>query len=385
VTASLYVHAPFCAGACDYCDFYSVAVTQNDPRLDRYIDRLLHDAEKLLAGFKTVGVPALYIGGGTPSVLGAGGITRLLTGLLPLLPNVPAEITLEANPESADERFLRAGRDAGVTRISLGVQSFNEESRRAVHRVGEGRLIPGRLELVRQYFPGAFSADLITGLPFQENSVLLRDIEKLLAFEPAHVSLYALTPEPGTPLAAARPQNLPAGDEADALWISGRDALEAAGYAQYEVSNFALNGKESRHNMRYWRMEQWLGLGPGASGTIINDDEGTGLRYTVKPDVDAWLERPVTDSPPQIVEELDKLTLMKETVLMGFRCLEGPDTALFKKRFNGNIEETIPKTLARWRKRGLLQNHKTALTKDGLLLLDPFLIEAFSELSEVRG
>jgi oxygen-independent coproporphyrinogen-3 oxidase len=311
------------------------------------------------------------------------------------LPNPPREITVEANPESAGGSFLEACQRGGVTRLSLGVQTFHEPSRRLVHRVGEGALLPERLRLVREYFGAAFSVDLITGLPRQNRTALQGDLEKLRAFAPGHISLYALTPEAGTPLTTDPRFKtlLPPADEADRLWLNGRDTLERAGYGQYEVSNFALPGQESLHNIRYWRMENWLGLGPAASGTLIDDRAGRGTRYTVAADVEAYLNAPVRARAPVpsplrgglvSVEDLDPLTLMKETCLMGFRSIEGPDPGLFTRRFGRDMGECIPQTLARWRDRGLVRPDKTALTREGLLFLDPFLADCFEELEHTE-
>ncbi|MDR3138053.1 MAG: radical SAM family heme chaperone HemW [Treponema sp.] len=373
---SLYIHIPFCAAFCDYCDFYSIALAPGENLPDRYIEALLFDVEKQLSLFRPGDVPTIYIGGGTPSLLGAAGARRLLGGLEALLPRETGdgrEVTIEANPESADEPFLRACREGGVTRISLGVQSFFEPSRRAVHRAGEGKDLRERLALASEYYGAGLSVDLITGLPFQDEYRLLKDIEGVLSCGPGHVSLYALTAEPGTPLNVSA---LPCPDEADRLWIRGRDALEQAGYAQYEVSNFSLPGRESRHNIRYWRMENWLGAGPSASGTVIDDETGTGRRFTLPPDAEAYL----AGRAPVLEENLDRLTLLKESLLMGFRYIEGPDGELFKKRFGGGIAEWIPQTLKVWRERGFLAPGKTALTREGLLFLDLFLIDAFIEI-----
>jgi oxygen-independent coproporphyrinogen-3 oxidase len=326
----------------------------------------------------------VYIGGGTPSVLGASGIRRLLKGLEVFWPyGAPAEITVEANPETADLLFLESCREAGATRISLGVQSFHEPSRKAAGRAGDGRILPERLAMVSEIFPHAFSADLISGLPLQDEAALLKDLEALLAYGPAHVSLYALTLEKGTPLyeayRAGKGPALPPPDEADRLWIQGRDFLEQSGYHQYEVSNFCLPGKESRHNLRYWRMENWLGLGPGASGTVIDDEQGRGLRVTVKSDVESWLDRPQGDQGAT-EEMIAAPALIRESLLMGFRYCGGPDPALFKKRFRLNLEDVLPRTLASWRGKGLLREGRAALNAEGLLFLDRFLIEAFAEI-----
>jgi oxygen-independent coproporphyrinogen-3 oxidase len=393
---SLYIHIPFCAGACDYCDFFSVPVTSNggDGPLDSFVDALLADIADQLELYAVETVPTAYIGGGTPSALGARRMERLLAGLAPLPAFSPAEFTVEANPESADEDFLKACLGGGVNRISLGVQSFYEPSRRAVRRVGAAGLLEKRLALLARYYPGAFSADLIAGLPFQTESVLLSDIERLLAFGPAHVSLYSLTVEPETPLGNSVEQrgraarSLPDGDEADAIWLAGRDALERAGYAQYEVSNFSPPGGQCAHNLRYWRMAGWLGAGPAASGTIIDEAAGTGRRYTYPADIAAYAAAPRPAIRAAQVEELDRAALMRESLLMGFRCREGPDTALFRRRFSRGIGECIPQTIARWRERGFFTAgadgpaENLSPSREGLLFVDSFLRDAFREMED---
>jgi oxygen-independent coproporphyrinogen-3 oxidase len=360
------------------------------------VDLALGDLEALLDENGIGRVPTVYIGGGTPSVLGAERLDRLLGGVAALLRGrdppggAERECTLEVNPESADPALLRLCRERGVTRLSLGVQSFHGASRRVVRRAGDPALLPERLAAAASVFWGDLSLDLMTGLPYQDEEVLLRDLATALSYKPVHVSLYALTVEEGTPLAERARSNsvagaLPEGDEADRLWIAGRDALEAAGYAQYEVSNFSLPGKQSRHNARYWRMESWLGLGPGGSGTLIDDAGGAGLRRTFTPDLDRWLNRGGSRDAPCVEEPLDQRVLMEETILMGFRSLEGPDTALFERRFRRPLQALIPATIQRWDARGLLRNNPLALTKEGLLFLNAFLEEAFRELEETTS
>ena len=383
--ASVYVHVPFCAnGKCDYCDFYSVPLKPGDSRSGRFADVLLLEGERFFETFRPDRVPTVFIGGGTPSVLGAGGIRKLLRGLSDLIARYssspPGEITIEANPESADESFLGAIREGGVTRLSLGIQTFYGPSRRGVNRLGDESLLHPRLALAAEYFPGAFSVDLISGLPFQNNDVLKSDIAGVLHYKPVHVSLYALTVKDDSPLAA------PDQDEADQLWINGRDTLEKSGYSQYEVSNFCLDGKESLHNVRYWRMYNWFALGPAGSGTIINDTTGRGFRYTIPQDVDAWLGAGGCGFSRKLgprTEELDRITVIKESILMGFRYINGPDEDLFRRRFHVGIDELIPKTINAWRDRAFMQKDKLALTREGLLFLDRFLLDAFQDLDAV--
>ncbi|MDR0456787.1 MAG: radical SAM family heme chaperone HemW [Treponema sp.] len=400
MTASLYLHIPFCASLCDYCDFYSIAVNETPYTLiDSFIDALLADIKDQFAFFHVDHVPSVYIGGGTPSALGAECTERLLSGLQALLKHTgkaPDEFTIEANPESADEDFLRACVKGGVSRISLGVQTFHEPSRRAVHRAGDGNLLDERLSLASSCFPDAFSVDLITGLPFQTAAVLREDIERILAFRPAHVSLYSLILEPETPLgkqaalsaavgkAAGRAAlALPRGDEADHLWITGRDMLEKAGLFQYEVSNFALPHKTCAHNIRYWRMENWLGAGPAASGTIIDDADGSGKRFSYPADINAYLAMPQPRIRSARIEELNQADLMRESLLMGFRYRAGPDPLMFRRRFGCSIEDCIPQTITRWLARGFFetaQNGNLTPSREGLLFLNAFLRDAFAEL-----
>jgi oxygen-independent coproporphyrinogen-3 oxidase len=355
--------------------------------MDSYIDAVLSDIEFQINLFNINKIPSVYIGGGTPSMLGAKRVTLLLGEIKTLLANMesePLEFTVEANPESINEAFLRACVEGGVSRISLGVQSFHEASREAVRRQGGKKQLENALELAGLYYPDGFSVDLVTGLPCQSEAVIKEDIKRLLSFRPAHVSLYSLILEPETPLGiktAAGAVTLPTPDEADSLWLAGRDLLENLNYSQYEVSNFCLPGKTCVHNIRYWKMENWLGAGPAASGTIINDETGTGKRFTYPPDIESYLKLPRRRINHAILEELSRKDLIKETLLMGFRYCEGPDKALFKHRFGREIEDMIPKTIALWRERGFFQTGQGLKpSKQGLLFVNGFLREAFNEL-----
>ena len=394
MTASLYIHIPFCAGSCTYCDFFSVPLNENTGLVDAFTGAVLDDIEDQLALFNVDQVPTVYIGGGTPSMLGAARMERLLGGLQAILKpmrTAPGEFTVEANPESADETFLQACRAGGVSRISLGVQTFHEPSRLAVHRTGNRSLLEKRIALAAELFPDAFSADLITGLPFQTPAVLENDIKQLLSFRPAHVSLYSLTLDPQTPLGeqaarlGAASLSLPSGDDADDLWILGRDMLEATGLTQYEVSNFALPGKTCAHNIRYWRMESWLGAGPSASGTLI-DETGTGRRLSYQADIAAYLASPRPRIHSARIEKLTADDLIRESLLMGFRYCGGPDPLSFRQRFHCGIEDCIPQTITRWREKGFFETEDSVSftpSKEGLLFLNSFLRDAFLELPSI--
>jgi oxygen-independent coproporphyrinogen-3 oxidase len=365
---SLYIHVPFCAGGkCDYCDFYSI-IPENNGIIDTFLDAVIIDIKNQLKYFNVNDVPTVYIGGGTPSVLGKR--IGILLGALNEIPEfTPAEITVEANPESVTEEFLCACKEGGVNRLSLGVQTFNEASRKAVNRLGNVDILEERIDLCLKYVPMAFNVDLITGLAYQNKKTVVDDINKLLGLNPAHVSLYSLITEKDTNLEKRLKKkeiSLPCPENSDLLWLLARDTLELAGLKQYEVSNLAKDDKECLHNIRHWRMEGWLGIGPAASGTVVNEEEGTARRFTYRSNVNVYIKNPFICNA--VVEEINKKDLLRESLLMGYRYIEGPDEKLFQKRFGCSINDCIPETISSWK------------NKDKMLFLNKFLTEAFNEL-----
>ncbi|GHT48859.1 hypothetical protein FACS1894102_2640 [Spirochaetia bacterium] len=274
--SSLYIHIPFCLKKCDYCSFFSVPIAGEFPcnernsTVEKYLSALYKDIKYQLEYFKVTDVPSVYIGGGSPSVLGYKSFSQLLDFINSVLPSAPLEWTVELNPETTQKDFLEICKNNNVNRVSIGVQSFNEDSLSVVGRMCNTKKIEDALQSVCEFFPNNFSADLISGLPHQN---LCSDLEKLLKYKPSHISLYDLTVEDGTPLQKnienGRIQ-IPEAEEKDEMWIKGRDLLEKSGYMQYEVSAFCKEGKESLHNLRYWQMQNWIGCGAGASGTIFS-------------------------------------------------------------------------------------------------------------------
>jgi len=316
-------------------------------------------------------------------------IRFLLNGLKSIPFFSPVEFTVEANPESLSDAFLDVCRQGGVNRLSLGVQTFHEISRSAVNRIGDAGVLKKSLALASRYFPDALSVDLITGLPHQNKKIIIEDIKQVLDFSPSHISLYSLSVEKSTPLEEKIKNKkviLPDTNKADLLWLTGQEALLKAGFEHYEVSNFAFINKDANnrclHNIRYWQMKSWLGSGPSASGTLIDEEKATALRYTFANSIHTenlnWGQEDINreqkkENNEKIIytfdlEEIDRITLLKESLLMGFRYIDGPDGLLFKKRFNFTIEDCIPQTLPRWKE------------KDKMLFLNQFLKEAFEEI-----
>ena len=281
----IYIHIPFCRSKCDYCDFYSLA--GRDDRMDQYQKALLSHIKETAPLAQDFPVDTIYIGGGTPSYYGAKRLKELL-GVIRKLYKVEkdAEVTVECNPDSVDEKSLKILRKAGVNRLSMGMQSANACELERIHRIHTPQQVNEAATAARKAGFTNLSLDLIYGLPGQTMDSWKATVEHALSLIPQHLSCYGLKVEEGTPLAArvAQGEILPDDDQqADLyLWTVGR--LERAGYPQYEISNFAKPGFASRHNLRYWLTQPYIGFGPGA-----HSDFG-GRRYSFVQDLDAYIQ-----------------------------------------------------------------------------------------------
>ena len=260
----LYVHVPFCARRCSYCDF-AIAVRRFVP-VDDFVDGIRRECTLRIA--QPLQLDTLYLGGGTPSRLGAEGIARLLETLgRYATPERGAEITIEANPDDVSVRRVRAWRAAGINRMSLGAQSFDPRVLRWMHRTHTVEDVPCAVAAARDGGIENVSLDLIFAAPAELERDWRRDIDEALALAPEHLSLYGLTVEPGTPLARwrARGEAHEAPEERfEDEFLEAHNRLAAAGYEHYEVSNYARPGFHSRHNLAYWSRAPYLGLGPSA-------------------------------------------------------------------------------------------------------------------------
>ncbi|MCF2676974.1 radical SAM family heme chaperone HemW [Pseudoflavonifractor phocaeensis] len=281
----IYIHIPFCRSKCDYCDFYSLA--GRDDRMDQYQKALLSHIKETAPLAQDFPVDTIYIGGGTPSYYGAKRLKELL-GVIRNLYKVEkdAEVTVECNPDSVDVKSLKILRKAGVNRLSMGMQSANACELERIHRIHTPQQVNEAATAARKAGFTNLSLDLIYGLPGQTMDSWKATVEHALSLIPQHLSCYGLKVEEGTPLAArvAQGEVLPDDDQqADLyLWTVGR--LERAGYPQYEISNFAKPGFASRHNLRYWLTQPYIGFGPGA-----HSDFG-GRRYSFVRDLDAYIQ-----------------------------------------------------------------------------------------------
>ena len=318
--AHLYVHVPFCARRCVYCDF-AIAVRRDIP-----VDEFLVAAERELAlRFGEPGgwnLETLYFGGGTPSRLGADGIQRLIDILRRRATLISsAEVTIEANPDDVDLPTARAWREAGINRVSLGVQTFDDSALQWMHRVHDSQAIPAAMESLRAAGFEDVSLDLIFSLPESIDRDWRNDLERAIWFEPTHISLYGLTVESDAPLGkqVARGEVAEAPeDRYESDFLLADELLTQAGFEHYEVSNFARVGHRARHNFSYWRGVPYGGIGPGA-----HEFDGNTRRWNVGAYVD-WVRRLEKGTDP--VEGREILTpenRIAEAVYLGLRTADG--------------------------------------------------------------
>lgn len=261
----IYVHIPFCKHKCDYCDFYSLAGAEG--QTGRYQKALLAHMAETAPQAKGWEVDTVYFGGGTPLMLGTKALIQVLEFIKKRFKvTKDAEITVEANPESVDLAALRALRRAGFNRLSLGMQSANEEELKAVGRIHDFSQVEAAVQAARKAKLKNVSLDLIYGLPGQTPESWERTLDAAIALEPEHISGYGLKVEDGTPLAVrvAAGETLPDDDAQADAYLTMVSKLAKAGYQQYEISNFAKEGYPSRHNLKYWTLRPYLGFGPGA-------------------------------------------------------------------------------------------------------------------------
>lgn len=357
---SLYVHLPWCLRKCPYCDFNSHAVRGDVPK-DAYIEALLADLEAELPLAWGRPVQTVFVGGGTPSLFSAGQIDRLLAGIRARLTLAPAaEITLEVNPGTVEHDPFADYLDAGVNRFSLGVQSFDDASLRALGRIHGAAEAARAIEALHAAGASNFNIDLMYALPDQGLNEALDDLRQAVAAEPAHVSHYQLTIEPNTAF-FARPPPLPDDDLAWEMQQEGGRLLAAAGYSQYEVSAWARPGRECRHNLNYWQYGDFLGIGAGAHGKVSRADDGTIRRRVRLRHPDAWMcalragESSLAEDRPLPPEER-----IFEFFLNQLRLRRGVSRAQFEPR-TGLGWDTVAERVERLLREGLYQERDDRL------------------------
>ena len=369
---SVYVHIPWCVRKCPYCDFNSHAQREEIPEA-RYLDALTRDLEGALPEVWGREVTSIFIGGGTPSLFTPAGIDRLLTTLLTLLRVSPlAEITLEANPGTFEAARFRGYREAGVNRLSLGIQSFNPEHLKALGRIHDDQEARTAAEAAIGLFE-TVNLDLMYALPRQNLEQARADLETALALGPAHLSAYHLTLEPNTPF-AAQPPALPDDDLSADMQLQAEDLLVAAGYEHYETSAFARPGSRCRHNLNYWTFGDYLGLGAGAHGKLTFHDRIERQARLKHPK--AYMDAVFASPPGHIAEtrQLSRSDRVFEFMMNALRLNQGFDPRLFEARTGLSIA-AAEAGLAEAQRRGLLvrELHNARPSETGRRFLNELL------------
>ncbi|MBV8650606.1 MAG: coproporphyrinogen III oxidase [Alphaproteobacteria bacterium] len=357
---AIYVHWPFCKSKCPYCDFNSHVRSQIDEA--RWRRALLAELDHYATETNGQMVSSIFFGGGTPSLMAPATVAALLERVgqrWTLAPDI--EITLEANPTSVEAGRFRDIRDAGVNRVSLGVQSLDPEALRFLGRGHSAGEAVAAIELARRHFP-RFSFDLIYARPGQDAAAWQRELDEALGLAGDHLSLYQLTIEAGTAFATAHDRGdfaLPEDAAAGALYELTQERLEAAGRPAYEISNHAKPGGESRHNLVYWRYGDYLGIGPGAHGRLTSAGGKAATRQLRAPET--WLDAVETRGDgTQERLAVTPAERLEEMLMMGLRLREPIPRARFRRECNAEPEALLdPDRLAR-------------LVDGGFLVLDEF-------------
>lgn len=361
--AGLYVHIPFCASRCIYCDFYS---TTNRNR-SRFITRLLEEARQPDI-FPTRKFRTVYIGGGTPSQLSPIELNTLVDGLQSIfdLSDVE-EFTLEMNPEDVSSDYV-AALPSAINRVSMGVQTFIDNELRLLRRRHNSQRPANAIELLREKGISNISIDLMYGLPTQTLESFSRSIDQAIALGTQHISAYNLSVESGTPLASMVSNGtLTTTDDelCNAMNDLLRDRLHAAGFVQYEISNYAISGYESRHNSAYWDGSPYLGLGPGA-----HSYDGENRRWWNEPNLNAYLEGRCLRGE----ETLSSDDLYNERVMLSLRTRKGLDIKALSNNFPMQYESAFKKVYKRFIDKEMLvddaSNGQIRISADNLHLAD---------------
>jgi len=371
---SLYIHLPWCERKCPYCDFNSHE-TSTVPQ-DKYIASLLRDLEGDLSFVQDRPIETLFIGGGTPSLFSAASIARLMQGIANCTALSPQlEATMEANPGSAEAEKFQGFREAGINRLSLGIQSFQDEQLQALGRVHNSDEAHSAIEMVRTAGFENFNIDLMHGLPGQSEAGAMADLKTAMAYRPPHLSWYQLTIEPNT-VFYKRPPVLPVEDTLADIQEAGETVLDQGGYRQYEVSAYSRPNSACHHNLNYWSFGDYLGIGAGAHGKISFPD-GRISRYSKRRQPTEYMPATVNEFTASS-RDLEGDEIAGEYMLNALRLNRGFTAEQFRSRtglHQDSIQEKVDSLLVR----GLLfrEGEEIRPSELGRRFLDTVVAEFF--------
>lgn len=370
----LYLHIPFCAGKCGYCDFLSWKA--EEPEREQYVQALIKEIEsyqEFAGGYR---VSTVFVGGGTPSILEAEQTERILGKVSEIFElDKKPEITLEANPGTLTAKKLEGCKRAGVNRLSMGLQSADNQKLRTLGRLHTYEEFLESYEAARKAGFDNISIDLISSIPGQTTEDWKNELAKAVQTAPEHISVYQLILEEGTPFYekyAEHTDLLPDEESSREMYLWTGEYLKQQGYEQYEISNYAKPGKESRHNLKYWERGDYLGLGLGAASMVRN------IRMNNTKDMKTYLER--CGQPKTMREDvnfLEEPRQMEEFMFLGLRKTGGVSRKEFKRIFGRELDMVYEKAIYKGLENGMLKEHKDRiyLSQEGVLVSNAVLAE----------
>lgn len=376
--AGIYIHIPFCKQACSYCNFYFLTRKE---LVEPFVDALIEEIKSYRNHpFSEQIIKTVYIGGGTPSLLSHGQLKQIFNALQDVFKIDAEEVTLEMNPDDVSVDYLKSLSDLGINRASMGVQSFDPALLLFMHRAHDPQEAEQALKMLQKANFPSFTADLIYGNPGQSKEQLGRDIDRLLSYDPPHISAYSLTIEPGTRL--GKQVELGRIDIPDDEMVASHfDLVETKlfknGIQRYEVSNFAKPGKEAVHNSNYWRHVNYLGLGPSAHSLFWS--ESGARRWSNKKDIKLYLSK----EWEQLVDEdteLSLLDLAEERLMLGLRTIWGISPKSMHRTYFYTFSDRQSEWLRKQSRDGfvLLENDCIRLSEKGLKIADYIILELIS-------
>ena len=369
----IYIHVPFCRSKCQYCDFYSLT-ERTDKLVDGYLEAVckhIRETGELAPDYL---VDTIYFGGGTPSFLGAEGLSLILSAVRKYFRVAPdAEITFEANPDSVSDRLLKRLHNEGFTRVSLGIQCDKDDILKKLGRPHNYLQAVGAVERIRKHRFKNLSLDLMYGLPGQTLAGWKQTLENVLSLRPEHISCYGLRLEEGTPLCQYQEHyDIPDDDMQADMYLEAVEILRKYGYRQYEISNFCRKGLVSKHNLKYWQEGEYLGFGPNASS-----DFG-GRRFTAVRDLQGYIDGIINGGQVmQEVEEISNRERAREYLMLGLRTTYGINRATYERRYRLPFAP-LETALLEYKERRLavkMNDGRWRLTPEGFLLSNTIIME----------
>ncbi len=360
----LYVHIPFCVRKCLYCDFVSFPGMENV--FDKYIDAVLEEAKK----YEGMEFETVFLGGGTPSVLNCSQLDRLFDGLEKVFSFAEnCEASIEANPKTLSDEKMRVLNNHIINRVSVGVQSFNDTELKAMGRIHTSKEALESIELISRYFDN-FNIDIMTSVPFQTSDSLMNTLKTAIGTGAKHLSCYSLIIEPGTPFYDMYEKgefSLPSDEEDREMYIKLAEFLGCNGYKRYEISNYAREGYECRHNIKYWTTNEYIGLGAAAHSYY------NGVRFSNTPDLNSYIGGEFEQEREALTEE-DKIS---EYIMMSMRMSSGLDEDEFYNRFGKNFYDINKNKIDLYTQKGFIKKTENgfAFTDKGFDVSNALLCE----------